>query len=126
MASNVDIAIAFFEATGSGDAEALGKLCAPDFVGRQNDGPPMDLKSLVWLSTTVKKALPDFRYENAVRSATETGFVEEHDVCATLPDGSAFKALICVVADVESGKITSIREYFDSAAAAPLLSALNG
>ena len=126
MSNNLELAAAFFTASGAGDADGLTAFCAPDFVGTQNGGPDMNLKSLVWLATTVKKALPDFRYENAVRSETSTGFVEEHDVCATLPDGKALRIPICVVADVSDGKVTAMREYFDSAAAAPLMAALSG
>lgn len=123
---STEIAKEFFQATAAGDAEKLTSLCREDFRGSQNGGPEMNVKSLIWLSTAVKKALPDFRYENAKRSATESGFVEEHDVCATLPDGSELRAQVCVVAEIENGKITVMREYFDSAAAAPLMAALQG
>ena len=66
----------------------------------------------------------DFHYENAVRSATESGFVEEHQVCGTLPDGGELNLAVCVVAQLRDGKISVLREYFDSRAAAKLLAAL--
>lgn len=63
-------------------------------------------------------------YADAIRSATATGFVEEHAVRGTLPDGSRLDLPVCVVADVVDGKKTNLREYFDTGAAAGLIRAL--
>ena len=125
MASNVEVCKAFFSGTASGDGDAVRAVCAAEFKGSQNGGPDMDLDTLLGFALAVKKAIPDFRYDNAVRSQTDTGFVEEHDVLGTLPDGSQFSMPVVVVADVEDGRIFSMREYFDSRAAAGLLKALS-
>ncbi len=125
MTSNVEVCKAFFTATAAGDGDAIKSVCAAAFKGTQNGGPQMDLATLVGFALAVKKAIPDFRYDNAVRSRTDTGFVEEHDVLGTLPDGSLFSMPVVVVADVKDGQITSMREYFDSRAAAGLLKALS-
>jgi ketosteroid isomerase-like protein len=124
MGSHSEIARAFFVATAAGDKTAIRAICSPDLKASQNGAPPMDVDALARFAAAVKRAVPDFRYENAVRSDTPTGFVEEHDVCGTLPDGTAMRLVVCVVADVAEGKITSLREYLDSAAAAGLIDAL--
>ena len=86
----------------------------------------MDLESLLAFSASVHKVVKDFRYENPVRSATESGFVEEHGVRGTLADGSRLDLSVCVVADLTGGKITELREYFDTKAADALIRALSG
>lgn len=120
----IEIARQFFNALQVGDLESASALCADSFEGSQNGGPSRDRSTLMGFTAAVHSVVPDFRYENAVRTQTETGFVEEHDVCGTLPDGSTFKLVICVVGEVEDGKITKLREYVDTGAAAGLLKAL--
>ena len=122
---NVEIARSLFEAFAKGDAESVKNLCAPDFEGRQNDGPVMTLEPLLEFALAVLSVVKDFRYDDAVRSETTTGFVEEHSVRGTLPDGSELDLRVCVVADVRDGKVSNIREYFDRASAAGLISALS-
>lgn len=121
---NAEIAKALFDALSSTNAAAVRALCAPGFRVRQNNGPPMDMDTLLGFNAAVHGAVKDFRYEDAVRSATATGFVEEHTVRGTLPDGKALDLAVCVVADVRDGKITDVREYIDMAAAAGLVAAL--
>ena len=126
MSANTDIARAIFDAFQSGDMEAAEALLAEDFKGSQNGGPDMDRATLLGFSGAVKAKVPDFRYEDIVCEATETGFVEEHTVRGTLPDGDQIKLRLCVVGTVEDGKITVLREYLDSAGAAGLAKALAG
>jgi ketosteroid isomerase-like protein len=125
MNSNSTVARQFFEASSAANLEAMAALCAPDVRVRQNSGPVGGVTALLGLAKAVKRVAPDFRYENAVRSDTGVGFVEEHDVCGTLSDGTAFRLAVCVVATVANGKITSMHEYLDTAGAAPLLAALS-
>ncbi|MEO1222300.1 MAG: nuclear transport factor 2 family protein, partial [Pseudomonadota bacterium] len=120
----IKIARRFFTALEVNDLESAAALCADTFEGSQNGGPAMDRATLLTFTAAVHSLVPDFRYENAVRSETDRGFVEEHDVCGTLPDGSTFKLVVCVVGEVTDGKITTLREYVDTAAAAGLLKAL--
>ena len=121
---NVEIAEALFDALARKDDQVVRSLCSPALRMRQNMGRPMDLESLLGFNHAVGRVVKDFRYCEAVRSATATGFVEEHIVRGILPDGSAFELGACVVAIVEGGKVTEVREYFDSAAAAGLVTAL--
>ena len=121
---NDDVAEALFTAFEVGDADAARALCDGGLKASRNGGPAMDLESLLAFSALVKRVIPDFHYENAVRTVTPAGFVEEHDVCGTLPDGSDLRVAACVVAEVSDGKVTRVREYLDTAAAAGLADAL--
>ncbi|TRD11579.1 nuclear transport factor 2 family protein [Erythrobacter insulae] len=122
--SNTGLARQLFTAFAAGDADAARAVCSPDMTGSQNGGPAMGLETILHFAVAVKNAAPDFRYEDIVCSATETGFVEEHRVRATFGDGSELDLLVCIVADVQHGKISALREYFDTAAAAALGKAL--
>ncbi|WP_291205025.1 nuclear transport factor 2 family protein [Hyphomonas sp.] len=119
-----EIAKQLFAALARQDDAAVRRLCAPDMRVRQNNGRPMSLDTLLRFNAAVGRVVKDFRYEDAVRSATGTGFVEEHAVRGTLPDGKALDLAVCVVADVKDGRVTNVREYLDSAAAAGLSAAL--
>jgi len=122
---NDELAKALFEAFGKGDAESVRRLCAPNFEARQNNGPVMTLEPLLEFALAVYQVVEGFRYEDAVRSETGSGFVEEHNVRGTLPDGSELDLAVCVVADVREGKVSNVREYFDSASAAGLIAVLS-
>jgi ketosteroid isomerase-like protein len=113
-----------FEAFARGDQVRIRQLCHPDIRVQQNNNPPVDLDTILGFSRAVNAVVSGFRYEEAKRSETTTGFVEEHYVRGTLPDGSALDLAVCVVADVEDGRIVDLREYLDMSAAAGLLAAL--
>lgn len=122
--THADLAERLFAGLAAGDADAVGALCAEDFRGHQNAGPPMDLATLMTFTKAVLGVVKGFRYEEAIRSATDTGFVEEHRVRGTLPDGAELDLAACVVGTVQDGKVVELREYLDSRAARPLLAAL--
>lgn len=124
MSDNLDIATTFFAASSSGDTDAMNALCAEDLVVRQNGGAEMPFAAVARLAKAIRRVAPDFRYENAIRGDTGNGFVEEHDVAGTLPDGTTFRMAVCVVATVLNGKITTMHEYLDTAEAKPLMEAL--
>ncbi len=126
MGIHSEIAKMFFVATAAGDKDAIRAICSSNLIASQNGAPPMDVEALARFAAAVKRVVPDFRYENASRADTQNGFVEEHDVCGTLPDGTALNLAVCVVADIRDGKITALREYLDSASAAGLINALRG
>lgn len=122
--NNEEIAATLFTAFEDGDMETVRTLCASDFKARQNLNPELNIDTLIQFSQAVSAVVKDFRYEEVRRAATATGFVEEHMVRGRLEDGSELNIAACVVADIEDGKIRSIREYLDSAAAAGLIKAL--
>jgi len=115
----------FFAALEINDIEAARGLCADGFSGSQNGGPAMDVCTLMQFTSAVHAVVSDFRYEEAVCMPTSNGFVEEHNVCGTLPGGDTFTLVLCVIGEVSDGKITKLREYVDTGAAASLLKALS-
>ena len=121
---NVELAEALFAGFASGDESSVRKLCSPGLRAIQNHGKPLTLDTLLEFSLAVHGLVENFRYEDAIRNATAEGFVEEHSVRGTLPDGSELRLAACVVAVVEAGRITELREYFDGAAARGLAKAL--
>ena len=108
---NVEIAEALFEAIAGRNDRGVRSLCASNVRTRQNNGAEMDLEAFLALSKAVQAVVRDFRYADAA-------------VRGTLPDGQTIDIAACVVADVRDGKITDIREYLDTAAAANLIAAL--
>jgi len=122
---HAELCEALFAAFADGDGDLVRSLCTPDMQARQNNGPPMNLDSLLEFALSVYRVVDNFRYEDARRSATETGFVEEHKVRGTLPNGSNLDLAVCAVADVRNGKVCDIREYLDVSAAAGLIEALS-
>jgi ketosteroid isomerase-like protein len=123
--NNTQLCEALFDAFSKGDEERVRNLCAPDMRARQNNNPPMDLESLLGFSRSVLRVVDNFRYEDAKRSATATGFVEEHSVRGVLPDGNSLDLAVCVVADVRDGRVCDLREYLDVSAASGLIAALS-
>lgn len=122
--SSISVARTFFDAIQAGDLATARGLCADGFKLTQNGGTPMDADALIAFTRAVLAKVPDFRYEECVRTETTTGFVEEHRVRGTMPDGTPLDLAACVIADVVDGRVTSAREYLDGLAAAPLAKAL--
>ncbi len=119
-----DLAEKLFSALQNNDLEHARECCAEHFRGSQNGGPTMDRDTLLKFTAAVNATVPDFGYEDTVRSATATGFVEEHRVRGTLPNGKQLDLMVCVVGEVREEKITALREYVDTQAAVGLLEAL--
>ncbi|MEL6707338.1 MAG: nuclear transport factor 2 family protein [Pseudomonadota bacterium] len=126
MTDHTTIARALFDAFQAADIEAARALCHEEFEGSQNGGPAMNRDGLLGFVAAVKAKVPDFRYEDIVCEATPTGFVEEHTVRGTLPDGGQIRLRLCVVASVQDGQVRHVREYLDSAGAVGLAKALAG
>ncbi len=124
--SNVELARSLFDAFEAGDAEAAKAVCADTMTGSQNGGPAMGLATILGFAVAVKKAAPDFRYEEISCQASDSGFVEEHRVRASFGQHGDLDLIVCIVADVRDGKIAALREYFDPTGAASLRKALGG
>jgi ketosteroid isomerase-like protein len=50
------------------------------------------------------------------REPTPTGFVQQHTLLVTLPDGRRIRDLCCCLCKVEDGRISRMDAYHDSAA----------
>ena len=122
---NAAIASALFAALAADDAATVRRLCATDFTLVQNGGAPIGLEQLLRFNAAVHRVVPGFGYSEAYCSPTTSGFVEEHVAGGTMADGTVLRLTLCVVADVTGGRVSHVREYFDSAAAARLVTALS-
>jgi ketosteroid isomerase-like protein len=106
----------FLAAIQAGDGEAVRACYAPDAkIWHNIDGIEQsvddNLKSLRWF---VRK-LPDRFYRLQRREAISDGFMQQHVLEATLPDGTPWKMSACVVVRMQDGVITRLDEYLDSA-----------
>jgi len=59
------------------------------------------------------RKLADRRYEVKRRDAIPGGFLQEHVLHGTAPDGSTVAMPACIVAKVADGRITRMHEYLD-------------
>ena len=117
----LDLCQRFFAATSSGDLDAVRAMYAPDAMTWHNhDGVEQTVEQTLRVAA-LPHVLKDFRYEDARRSATATGFVEQHTVCGRTRSGFDLAIAACVVCTVVDGRITRLDEYLDSAQIAPLL-----
>ena len=105
----------------AGDGEAMRSCYAPGakiWHNTDNIEQTIDdnIKVLNWFVAT----LPDRNYRVLRREPLKDGFVQQHILEATLPDGTPWKMDACVVVKMEDGLITRLDEYIDSAAGAKL------
>lgn len=111
----------FVTAIQSGDTDTVRACYAPDAkLWHNTDGieqtVDQNMKVLHWFVANLK----GLNYRIVRREALSDGFLQQHVLEATLPDGSPFKLHACVVVRIEGGKITRLDEYLDSAEAAVL------
>jgi len=117
----VDFAKRFVAAIQDGDGEAVRAFYAPDaklWHNTDNIEQTVDqnLKVLAWFV----KTLPDRNYRVLRVEALPDGFVQQHVLEATLPNGERWAMDACVVIKIENGLITRLDEYLDSAKSAAL------
>ncbi len=105
----------------AGDAEGMRSCYAPDAkIWHNSDGIEQTLddniKVLKWFVAT----LPDRNYRVIHREPLKNGFLQQHVLEATLPNGEKWKMDACCVITMKDGLITRLDEYLDSAAGAKL------
>ena len=118
----LQLAERLFAAITAGDADAVRDIYAPDAViWHNNDGLEQsaddNLRVLRWVITNID----GLRYENVRRQRTESGFMQQHVLRGTAPNGHPLNIPACIVCTVRDGRITRLEEYLDSAHIAPLL-----
>lgn len=111
----------FVDAIQAGDTETVRACYAPDAkLWHNTDGieqtVDQNMKVLDWFIRT----LPNRHYRVLRREALPDGFLQQHVLEATLPDGTRWAMDACVVIKIEDGLITRLDEYLDSAQAAKL------
>lgn len=120
----VDLARRFVAAIQAGDADAVRAFYAPDAkiwhnIDNVEQTVDQNLKSLAWFVRT----LPDRTYRVLRIAPLPDGFLQQHVLEATLPNGERWAMDACVVVRVENGKIARLDEYLDSAKTAQLVAA---
>jgi len=120
--THLQLAERLFAAISAGNVEAVRDIYAPDAVIWHNhDGVEQsaddNLRVLRWVVTNVR----DLRYENMRRQKTEAGFLQQHVLRGTAPNGRELNIPACIICTVRNGRITRLEEYLDSAHVAPLL-----
>ena len=118
---HLDFAERFVGAIQSGDTDTVRACYAPDAkLWHNTDGieqtVDQNMKVLDWFI----KTLPDRNYRVTRREALPDGFLQQHVLEATLPDGTKWGMDACVVIKIEDGVITCLDEYLDSAQAGKL------
>jgi ketosteroid isomerase-like protein len=112
----LEFAERFVGAIQSGDVDAVRACYAPDAKLWHNTD---DIEQTVDQNMAVLdwfiKTLPDRYYRVLYRAALKDGFVQQHILEATLPDGTKWKMFACVIVRIENGVIVRLDEYLDSA-----------
>jgi uncharacterized protein len=117
----LNLADRVFRAIEDGNLDALRSCYAPTFVAWTNfDDRESDreqaLKVVGWLCGK----LSDRRYEVRRRVVIDSGFLQEHVLRGTAPDGTEIAMPACIVATTADGLVTRMNEYLDPAAVAAL------
>ncbi len=117
----LDFADRFVGAIQSGDVATVRACYAPDAkLWHNSDGieqtVDQNMKVLDWFIRT----LPDRNYRVVRREALSDGFLQQHVLEATLPDGTKWAMDACCVIKIEDGLIVRLDEYLDSAKSAEL------
>lgn len=106
----------------AGDVAGIDALYAPDMtIWTTLDADRRDRASAVAVLAWVIEQTASIRYDILRREAIDGGFVQQHVLHGTLPDGTAFSNPACLVVDVDAeGRITRIDEYLDRGGLAAL------
>jgi uncharacterized protein len=112
----LDFAERFVSAIQTGDVEAVRACYAPDAkLWHNTDDIEQTVDQNMAVLNWFIKTLPDRYYRVLYRAALKDGFVQQHILEATLPDGTKWKMFACVVVRIENGVIVRLDEYLDSA-----------
>jgi uncharacterized protein len=108
-----NIADRLFKAFEKQDADTIRELCAPEarfWSGATARESSLD--ELLGYLPMMRKTIGAHHYEDVRRLVAPDGFVEQHAVRSTLPNGQALDVEACVVVRVdESLRIVRLDEY---------------
>ena len=112
----------FFAAIPKGDLESVRAIYAPDArIWHNNDQKTQNVDENLAVLGWVTKNISGLRYEEVRRQVTPSGFVQQHVLRGTAPNGTPIEIPACILCTVANGRITRLDEYLDSAQIAPLL-----
>ena len=106
------LAETLFRAFQRNDAAAIAGCCEPEARFFQNGRGGSTVTELLPSFATMSERIGHHLYSEVRREVFDGGFVEEHRVRSTLPDGSPMDAVVCVVGRVgPSGRLLRLDEY---------------
>jgi ketosteroid isomerase-like protein len=117
----LEIADRFFAAIPKGDLETVRAIYAPDaLIWHNNDQTTQSVEQNLQVLGWVTKNIASLRYEEVRRYVTPSGFVQQHVLRGTAPNGKPLEVPACILCTVVNGRITRLDEYLDSAQLAAL------
>jgi len=120
--SPLQLAERLMNAITAGDIDAVRDIYAPDAViWHNNDCVEQTVEQNLAVLRWVVKHVAGLRYDDIRRHRTESGFVQQHVLRGTAPNGAPLEISACLICTVADGRITRLEEYLDSAQIAPLL-----
>lgn len=118
----MQLAERLFAAIADANVEAVRDIYAPDAViWHNNDGLEQSAEDNLRVLQWVVRNIRNLRYENVRRQRTDSGFMQQHVLRGTAPNGHELSIPACIVCTVHNNRITRLEEYLDSAHVAPLL-----
>lgn len=106
----------FLAAIQTGDVAAMKASYAPDAkIWHNTDDVEQTVEQNAAILEWFIKTLPDRNYRLIRREALKDGFMQQHVLEATLPDGTKWHMFACAVIRMENGLIVRLDEYLDSA-----------
>ncbi len=106
----------------AGDVDGVANFYTDDMTAwRNSDGRTLVRKQALKIVRILTGNLDDLRYENVRVTPTPTGYVQQHTMTCTAPNGQPVEAHVCMIATVRGDKIAHVDEYMDTAQMAPLL-----
>ncbi|MGB2918691.1 MAG: nuclear transport factor 2 family protein [Mycobacterium sp.] len=125
LRTTADVADRLFDAIERGDIAMVEQLFSPEVaVWTTGDERPSDRATSVRIIAWFVNATVDRRYQILDRQFFDGGFVQQHILHANGRADASIAMRVCIVIKLDSdGLISSIDEYFDPAAIAPLMAA---
>lgn len=116
------LAMNFLRALEAEDEIAVRRLYAPGArIWHNFDGKTQSVDENVRMLHWLHGRLQGVRYAVQRLVPFDGGYLQQHVLRGTLPDGEAFALPACVVCEVEDGRIASLEEYLDLSQTAPLM-----
>ena len=106
----------------TGDAEGVTRLYHDDFSAWRNfDNRTLTRKQALKIVQILANNLQGLRYDDVRVQPTPSGFVQQHVMRCTAPNGQPVEAHVCMIATVKDGKLLRVDEYMESSQMAPLM-----
>lgn len=106
-----------FHTVEHGDLEDLWKIFGDGaMVWHNTDEKLTDVATTIKNLKAIRASATEFRYVEIKRQPTPTGFVQQHILLLTTPDGRHIRDLCACICEVRDGRITRMDAYHDSAA----------